>query len=175
MSVLQIIIAPNKVFSQKSKKIEKITDDITKFCNDLIDTMKFEGAVGLGANMVGVLQRVIALDLPEGPLAMINPEIISFSEEKQTIEEASLSFPGISAEITRAQKVKVTYQDLSGKENELELTDFWATVAQHEIDYLDGVVYLDYLSKIKKEMLVKKMQKYIKMHPPHIHGEHCHH
>jgi peptide deformylase len=179
MSVLQIVYAPNDIFRKKAEQVGEITHEVRKIVNDMIDTMNFERAVGLGANMVGILRRIAVIDLKENgisePLCLINPEIIWSSEETQTFNEASLSFPGISAEVTRPRAIKVRFIDYDGAQQEVEFDGFLATVIQHEVDYLDGKIFLDYVSKIKREMLLKKMQKHLKMHPPHVHGVHCHH
>jgi len=119
----------------------------------------------MGANMIGVLKRIIVIDLQENgtrkPFAFINPEIIWRSEEMQTFQEASLCFPGISANIMRPNAIKVRYLDIDGNPQELEAKGYFATVIQHEIDYLDGKVFLDYLSPLKRNALLKKMQKHM--------------
>jgi len=179
MSILNIIRAPNPIFKQKAKPVKQVSDHVRKIANDMLETMYFERAVGLGANMVGVDLQIIVLDLRENkiekPYIMINPEIIDASKEVSEYEEASLSFPGISAMVERPSKIKVKYLNLEDKEQVLEADGFLARVILHEIDYLHGVVFLDYLSKLKRDMLMKKMLKYIKNHPPHVHGEHCNH
>ncbi len=179
MSVLNIIYAPNPIFKHKPKLVKLINDHIRKVAQDMLDTMYFEGAVGLGANMVGVDYQIIVLDLRESdkqlPYVMINPEILEASEETIEYEEASISFPGISAKVKRPKKIKVKYIDLEEKEQIIEADNFLARVIQHEMDYLHGLVYLDYLSKLKQDMLYKKMHKFIKNNPPHVHGEHCKH
>jgi peptide deformylase len=179
MTILNIIKAPNPIFKQKAKPIAKVDDKIREIASDMLETMYFEGAVGLGANMVAVDSQIIVLDLRENdiekPYIMINPEIIDFSKEKSEYEEASLSFPGISAVIERPKSIKVKYLDLEDNEQLLEADGFLARVIMHEIDYLHGIVFLDYLSKLKQEMLTKKMLKHIKNHPVHVHGAHCNH
>jgi peptide deformylase len=142
-------------------------------------TIYLERAVGLGANMVGILKRIAVVDLQENgvrvPYTFINPDITWRSKETQTFEEGSLCFPGITAQITRPRAIKISYIDYNGDNKDLETEGFLSTVIQHEVDYLNGKVFLDYLSKLKRDMLIKKMEKYIKMHPPHIHNEHCNH
>ena len=129
--------------------------------------------------MVGLLERIVVIHMWERDklltYSMVNPEIIEFSKETQVFEEASLSFPGISAKITRPKHIKVKYLDYNGNQQILEADNFLSTVIQHEIDYLDGKIFLDYLSKIKRDMLINKMKKYIKNHPPHIHTPFCSH
>ncbi|ABV75004.1 Polypeptide deformylase [Rickettsia akari str. Hartford] len=129
--------------------------------------------------MVGILKRIAIVELHENnkssPIVLINPEITYFSEAKQTFIECSLSFPGIEASITRSKVIKVKYLDYDGNKQELDAEGFLATVIQHKIDYLNGKTFLDYLSKLKRDMLLKKMLKHIKLHPPHIHGNTCRH
>lgn len=179
MKILDIVNAPDPIFRNKAKPVAKVTDETRELVDAMFATMEYERAVGLGANMVGILQRIAVVDLHEGghskPYCFINPEITWKSEETQTFEEASISFAGISAEITRPKAIKVSYLDRDGNKQELEADGFLACVIQHEIDYLDGKTFLDHLSKMKRDMLVKKMLKHIKMHPPHVHGEHCNH
>lgn len=178
MSVLSIVYAPNPVFKQKAKPIDKVDDSIRQLAEDMLDTMRFENAVGLGANMLGIDRRIIVVNIKQEnskSYVMINPEILETSNEFNEHEEASLSFPGISAIIKRPNKIKVKYLDIDNKEQILEAEDFLARVILHENDYLNGITFLDYLSKMKRDMLTKKMIKHIKNHPPHIHGKHCNH
>jgi peptide deformylase len=179
MTILQIIQAPNNIFKQKAKEVSEVTDTIRNIANDMIETMYFEEALGLGANMVGVDHQIIVLDLKENnikkPYIMINPKIIKSSAELSKQEEASISFPGISAIIERPSEIIVRYLDMNNEEQTLEADGLLARVILHEIDYLHGVVFIDYLSKLKKDMLIKKMLKFIKHNPPHIHGAHCNH
>ena len=179
MGILNIIYAPSSVFKRKARRVEEVNDHVRKIANDMLDTMYFEGAVGLGANMVGVELAIIVLYLREqnvsSPIVMVNPEIIDSSAEVSEFEEASISFPGISAKIKRPSKVKVKYLDIEDKEQKIEADGFLARVIQHEIDYLHGKTFLDYLSKLKQDMLIKKMLKFIKYNQPHVHGEHCNH
>lgn len=179
MSILPIIYAPNPVFKQKAKPVDQIDNLVRELAQDMLDTMYFENAVGLGANMLGIDQRIAVLDLRvndvKNPYVMINPKILEKSTEMNDGEEASISFPGISAVVTRPNKIKVEYLDLDNKEQILDADGFLARVILHETDYLDGVTYLDHLLKMKRDMLMTKMLKHIKNHPPHVHGKHCNH
>ena len=175
----QIIYAPNDIFRQKTKDV-KIVDDVVRGIADrMVKTMYAEGAVGIGANMVGVTESIVVVDLRENgehnPYIFINPKITYYSKEMQIFKEGSLSFPGITAAIERPSSIKLSYLDDQGQPKELEATGFFATVIQHEVDYLNGIIYLDYISKMKRDMLLKKMEKHIEMNPPHVHGAHCHH
>lgn len=168
MAVLQLVLGPDPLLKQSAAQVEEITDEIKTLVTDMFDTLYERKGLGIGANMVGVLQRIVVIDLQENgekqPVTCINPEIIWRSDETASREEASLCFPGISAEVSRPSAVKVRFQDLNGNVQEIDADGWFATVLQHEIDYLDGKVYLDYLSKLKRDRLIKKMQKQIKSH-----------
>jgi len=178
MAHLQIVTAPHPIFRKKAEPVADVTDEIKSLSADMLDAMYENRGIGIAANMVGLLHRIIVVDIqPEGnrdPLVCINPEITWASEEMSTNEEASLSFPGISADITRPNAINLTYLDQSGARKELEAEGFLAIVIQHEMDYLDGRTYLDHLSKMKRDRLLKKMQKYLKQ--GHACGDpHCGH
>ena len=179
MSYIPLIYAPNDIFRKKAAEVSVVDDALRKLIDSMFETLYLAHGVGIGANMVGVLKRIAIVDIQENnirtPLTFINPQITWRSDEMQSYEEASLSFPGISAQISRPKAIKLTYLDYQGKPQEMEAEGFLATVIQHEIDYLDGKIYLDYLSKLKRDTLLRKMQKHVKMHPPHIHTEHCSH
>lgn len=179
MALLQLTYAPDPIFKQKAAPVAEVNDEVRQLVDDMFETMEHEQAVGMGANMVGVLQRIAVVDLHEGgvskPYCFINPEITWRSEATQTHDEASICFIGISAPITRPLAIKLRYLDYDGKEQELEADGFFASVIQHELDYLDGITFLDHLSKMKKDMLMRKMQKALRAHPPHVHGAHCNH
>jgi len=192
MAVLPLVYAPNPIFRQKAAPVEVVDDDIRQLVDDMLETMYAERGVGIGANMVGILKRIIVLDLQQdgnrNPLVCINPKIIWYSEDKSQMEEASLSFPGISAMVSRPRAIHISYLDRDGMEHELEAEGDLATVIQHEMDYLDGRTYLDHISKLKRDQLLKKMakvQKFGHVHGPgcghdhhhdhHVHGPHCDH
>lgn len=178
MTVRQIIFAPNPIFKQHATKVEKVDESTRALLDDLFDTIRHEQAVGAAGPMIGELKCVVAIDMREGETptySMINPVITHRSTETQEVEEASLCFPHISAKIVRPKEVTVEYLDENGDAKTLEAEGFLASVVQHEIDYLNGVVFLDHLSKMKRDMLMKKMQKHNKAHPPHVHGAHCSH
>lgn len=163
MISLPLIIAPDPVFKKQAKPVDMVDDDIRTTINAMFETLYLERGVGLGANMVGLLQRIIIVDLQEdgirAPQAFINPELLWASDETQTFTEGSLSFPGISAEITRPSSIRITFLDEQGNAQELEASGWLATVIQHELDYLDGHTFLDHLSKLKRDRLMKKMIK----------------
>ena len=163
MALLPLTYGPDKIFSKIASPVEVVDDVIRSIIDDMLETMYREHAIGMGANMVGILKRIVVIDMQEDglrkPYALINPEIVWFSEDVQTHQEASICFPGISANITRPRSVRVCYLDYNGQTNELKADGWFATVIQHEVDYLNGKIFLDYLSKMKRDMLLKKMIK----------------
>jgi len=166
MAVLPLILGPDPVLRAKASAVSSITAEILSHIQDMFDTLYERRAVGIGANMVGILKRIIVIDLQENgnkrPLACVNPVITWQSETITSDEEASLCFPGISAEVSRPDAVHLSFLDENGDEQKLEAEGWLAKVIQHEIDYLDGKTYLDYLSKMKRDRLLKKMQKQLK-------------
>jgi len=163
MPKLSLVIAPDPVFRKKAETVELVDDHIRGLVSQMFDVLYQENGAGIGANMVGLLKRIIVMDLKEegkpSPLAMINPEILASSEETQIFEEASLSFPGISAEIERPKEITVAYLDPEGRSQKLVANGFLATVIQHEMDYLEGKTYLDHLSRVKRDSLLRRYKK----------------
>lgn len=179
MTELSLVTAPNAIFKTKCEPVAAVTDETRSLVDGMFKVLEEEHAVGLGANMVGLSKRIAIVDLHESgvskPYTFINPVITWRSDETQTFEEASLSFPGISANITRPRAIKLSFLDYNGVPQELEAEGYFATVIQHEVDYLEGKVYLDYLSPLKRDMLMKKMQKFIKQNHVHVHTDACRH
>ena len=179
MKNLSLVYAPNEIFRKKTEDVSLVDDSVRQLIDMMLNALYRERGIGLGANMLGILKSIAIVDLQENgvnnPYIFINPKITWHSNEMQVFREASLCFPGIDAEITRPNAIKVSYLDYDGNAKELEASGFFATVIQHEVDYLNGKIFLDYLSKLKRDTLLKKTEKYIKMHPPHVHGEHCNH
>jgi peptide deformylase len=158
-----LTLAPDPIFRQVAMPVNAVNDKVRTHIDAMFETLYREQGVGLGANMVGLLERIIVVDLQEGgvrtPLAIVNPHLVEVSDETQVFEEASLSFPGISAKIMRPASIKVTYLDREGKSRCIEAKGFLAQVIQHEMDYLDGRTFLDHLSPVKRKMLLKKYEK----------------
>ena len=175
MTALKLILAPDPVFRKKAAPVCEITDDIRALVAAMFETLYTHDGLGIGANMVGILKRIVVVDMREGgeksPIALINPVITTSSDETQAFAEASLSYPGITAEITRPRLITVDYVDTDGAPQTLTAEGWFAQVLQHEIDYLDGRVFLDYLKPVKRSMLLKKMQKQLKQQ--HAHGAGC--
>ena len=142
--MLSLIYAPHPIFKQKAVAISSIDESVRQLTEDMFNLLESEHGIGMAATMVGVLKRVVVINVTHESthtkLALINPTVIKASSTMQTIEEASLSFPGISAEITRPDAVTVRYTDFDGLFQEIEATGLLSTLLQHEIDYLDGRV-----------------------------------
>jgi len=164
MTVRQILTEPNKILRQKSLTVEKIDADLQKLMDDMLETMYAAPGIGLAAIQIGIPKRVIVLDLspkdePKKPMFFVNPEIIKKSQNNSTYEEGCLSVPGQFAEINRPEKCKIRYLDYHGRKNEIEAEGMLATCIQHEIDHLEGILFIDYLSKLKQSMIIKKLSK----------------
>lgn len=164
MAVLKLYEYPHPILKKKAQKVEKVDDDMRKFLDDMLETMYADAGVGLAAPQVGVSQRVVVIDIAHddeepNPYYMVNPEIIWKSEEKVCGEEGCLSVPDQRAEVERFAAVKVKYLDYNGKEQELLVEGFLAIAVQHELDHLDGILYIDRISRLKRQMLLKKLDK----------------
>ena len=162
MAILEVLEHPNPILKQKAVKVEAVNDDVRALLDDMLETMYASFGVGLAAPQIGVLKRIVVIDIafegqkPE-PMFLINPEIIETSEETVICEEGCLSVPEQRADVERFDSVKVKYLDYNGKECELFADDFLAIAMQHELDHLDGVLYIDRLSRVKRNMLLKKL------------------
>ncbi|ATB31513.1 peptide deformylase [Melittangium boletus] len=164
--VREILIWPHPVLKQKARPVARVDDSLRTLVKDMFETMYAEEGVGLAAPQVGVLQRVIVLDCrprqPESqPLVMINPEIIAL-EGKVVFNEGCLSIPGEGEDVERAAKVSVRYLDLEGNPQTLACDELLAVAVQHEVDHLDGIVYVDHVSSLKRELIRKRMVKHVK-------------
>jgi len=164
MAVLDIIKLPDKRLRQVSEPIKRVDASIRKLVDDMFDTMYKAPGIGLAAIQVGVPRRVIVLDLSKkedahAPQIFVNPEVVWASEAKTTREEGCLSIPDYYEEVERPSKVKVKYQDIDGKSHEIEADGLLATCLQHEIDHTNGVLFIDYLSKLKRDRVIKKFTK----------------
>ena len=164
MSIRKIVIEPDPILREKSESLEKVDDEIRKLLDDMLETMYAAPGIGLAAVQVGILKRIIVIDISKDeekktPLFLLNPEIISRSKKTSVYEEGCLSLPGHFAEIERPAECQVKFIDYDGKEKELVADGLLATCIQHEVDHLNGVLFIDYLSKLKKDMIVKKLIK----------------
>lgn len=145
--------------------MEAVTDDIRTLAADMLDTMYDAPGVGLAAPQIGVMKRIFVMDCvkeddePPRPMVLINPEITWVSEDMGTYEEGCLSIPDHFAEVERPAAAEVTWTDLDGAQQTERFTGLWATCAQHEIDHLDGKLFIDYIGPLKRQMITRKMQK----------------
>lgn len=164
MSVKKIFTIPDPILKKKSLPIKNVDSSVKKLMNDMLETMYAAPGIGLAAVQVGVLKRVVVIDLSKKeekktPLFFVNPEIISTSEEQVSYEEGCLSIPNQFAEIKRPNRCHVKYLDYNGKKKDLKADGLLATCIQHEIDHLNGILFIDYLSKLKKDLILKKVIK----------------
>ena len=175
MALREILTEPNKLLREKSLTVEEVDKDLQKLMDDMLETMYAAPGIGLAAVQIGVPKRVIVLDIggrdkPEStnderqekrrnPIYFVNPEIIAKSTNNSTYEEGCLSVPGQFAEINRPDKCHIKYLDYYGQPKELVAEGMLATCIQHEMDHLEGILFIDYLSKLKKSVIVKKLAK----------------
>ena len=164
MSVKTILIEPDKILRQKSQPVNTVGRDEQKLMNDMLDTMYAANGIGLAAIQIGVPQRIIVMDISrdkenKNPMYFVNPVIKNRDLEKSIYEEGCLSVPNQFAEIERSCKCEVEYLDYNGKKEILKAEGLLATCIQHEIDHLEGILFIDYLSKLKRSMIVKKLSK----------------
>ena len=164
MALRQILTEPNSILRQKSSTVEKVDGEIQKLMDDMLETMYAAPGIGLAAIQVGVPKRIIVLDIsrneePKKPMFFINPEIVEKAKNNSTYEEGWLSVPGQFAEIERPESCHLKFLDYNGQPQEIKAEGMLATCIQHEIDHLEGILFIDYLSKLKKSMIVKKLSK----------------
>ena len=167
MTKKKIIIEPDPILRKKSQKLEQVDNNLKKLMDDMLETMYAAPGIGLAAVQVGVLKRLIVIDLSKedqkkNPIFLINPEITFQSKNLSTYEEGCLSLPGYFAEIERPAECHLTYLDYDGNQKNLKAEGLLATCIQHEIDHLNGILFIDYLSKLKKDMIIKKLVKHKK-------------
>ncbi len=181
MKILPLIIAPNPLLKEISAPVEKVDSVLQEFMKNMVSTMYYEGGIGLAAVQVGELKRILVMDLDyqidedahhnhnhscdgihvknTNPRYFVNPEIIEFSKDQSSYDEGCLSFPGMRSKVVRPKKVKVKYLDFYGVEKLEEMDGLMATCIQHEMDHLNGVVFVDHISKLKRDMILAKMSK----------------
>ena len=164
MAIKPIITEPNKILRQKSKEVDSVGKEEQKLMDDMLDTMYDANGIGLAAIQIGIPKRIIVMDIAKNdekrnPLFFVNPVIKNKNSELSTYEEGCLSVPNYFAEIDRPKKCDVEYLDYNGKKKILNAEGLLATCIQHEMDHLEGVLFIDYLSKLKKTMIIKKLSK----------------
>jgi peptide deformylase len=166
MAVLPILEAPHPLLKAKAEPVAGVDASLRKLVADMLETMYLAPGIGLAAPQVGVPKRVCVADVADRkggeeprPLVLVNPEVAWRSEEELAQEEGCLSLPGQFAEVTRPAAVRVRYQDLDGERRELEAEGLLARCLQHEIDHLDGVLFTDHLSPLRRNMIMRRMAK----------------
>jgi peptide deformylase len=164
MALRDIIILPDKRLRAKSEPVKAVDAEVRALVEDMFETMYKAPGVGLAAIQVGVPRRIVTVDTakkeePKSPQVFINPEIVWTSEEKNIYEEGCLSIPEYYEEVERPSEVKVRFMDLDGKTQEVAANGLLATVLQHEIDHTNGVLFIDHISKLKRDRVIKKFTK----------------
>ena len=164
MTIRKILTEPDPFLRQKSESVENVDDSIRKIMDDMLETMYKAPGIGLAAIQIGIPKRIIVLDISKDPekkepMYFVNPEKIYVSKDQITYEEGCLSVPGQFAEIDRPDKCHIKYLDYNGESKELKADGLLATCIQHEMDHLEGILFIDYLSKLKRSVIAKKLSK----------------
>jgi len=199
MAILPLVIAPDPRLKTKSEPVTSIDDSVRKLAADMFDTMYHQRGIGLAAVQVGVLKRMLVADVnwrddegsPGIQWVIINPEIVEQTPDLNVYKEGCLSFPDQFADVSRPTGVRVRFQDIEGKQREETFDGLLATCVQHEIDHLNGIVFVDHISMLKRDMILRKLKKLKKQgvfdhdhsqcghdhshDHQHEHGEHCDH
>jgi peptide deformylase len=176
VSKLDIITLPDRILRTVSTPVERIDDDLRHFLDDMLETMYDAPGIGLAAVQVGVLRRIVTVDVakrededaPPNPMFFINPEILWSSDERDTHEEGCLSIPDYYAEVERPASIRIRYLDRDGKPQELSADSILAVCLQHEIDHLNGTLFIDHLSKLKRDMVIKRFTKQARIGKPDL-------
>ena len=164
MTIKPLIILPDPLLRQQSKPVETVDSEIQRLADDMLETMYDAPGIGLAAIQVGVARRMLVIDLSRDdednkPQVFINPEIVKLSDDVSTYEEGCLSIPDYYAEVERPASLTVKYVDREGKQQTVEADGLLATCLQHEIDHLNGVLFIDHISRLKRDMVIKKFTK----------------
>ena len=165
MTIRPILIHPDPRLKKAAEPVSEVTDKIRLLAEDMLETMYDAPGIGLAAPQVGVSARVLVMDCEKEenavprPMVLLNPEVVGTSEELNVYEEGCLSIPEQYADVERPAEVKVTWLGLDGDMHEEQFDGLWATCVQHEIDHLDGKLFIDYLRPLKRQMITRKMQK----------------
>ena len=163
MTIKTIITEPNEILRQVSKPVQSVGNEERKLMDDMLETMYAANGIGLAAIQIGIPKRIIVMDISKNgeknPMYFVNPIIKNKDKDKTTYEEGCLSVPNYFAEVDRPKYCEVEYLDYNGESKVLEAEGLLATCIQHEMDHLEGILFIDYLSKLKKTMIVKKLSK----------------
>lgn len=164
MSIREIISIPDPILRRPSVRVEQVDDAVRRLADDMLDTMYDAPGIGLAAPQVGVSRRLVVLDVSEKdgdkhPLVLINPEILTLSDDRRVYEEGCLSIPDVKVEIERPMALTLRYLDRDGRQQELSADGLLATAIQHEVDHLDGRLIIDFLSRLKRDIIVRRFRK----------------
>lgn len=164
MTIKPLIILPDPLLRQVSKPVERVDDMLRRLAGDMLETMYDAPGIGLAAIQIGLPMRLLVIDLAKeddepAPHVFVNPEILESSDERSVYEEGCLSIPEYYAEVERPAFVRVKYVDRDGKQQEMQAEGLMATCLQHEIDHLDGVLFIDHISKLKRDIVMRKFRK----------------
>ena len=176
MAILPMVLLPDPLLRRRSAPIERVDDELRALARDMLETMYDAPGVGLAAVQIGVPRRLVTLDVreqteeereagiepPRDPIVMVNPEIVTSSDARRVHEEGCLSIPDYFAEVERPDTVRLRWTDLDGRQEEREVGGLFSTAAQHEIDHLDGALFIDRLSRLKRDRVVRKFVKMAK-------------
>jgi peptide deformylase len=158
MAKLEVLRYPNSILRKKCDAIETIDEEVVQLARDMLETMYEDKGIGLAAPQVGITRQLIVLDVGDGPLALINPRIVE-AEGSDIMEEGCLCLPGINVDVERSARVRVTGLDPKGEAVDIDADDLLARALQHEIDHLSGTLIIDKISKLKRDLLLKKYKK----------------
>ena len=164
MAIKKILIEPNKILRQVSQPVDNVNKEIQKLMDDMLETMYSANGIGLAAIQIGVPKNLVVIDLltkekKKDPMFFVNPKILKKSSKLSKYEEGCLSIPNLFAEVRRPSECEIEYLDYEGNKKSLKATGLLATCIQHEIDHLKGILFIDYLSKLKRDIILKKLSK----------------
>ena len=184
MAILPILEVPDPRLKTISTPVENFDDDLKRLVDDMFETMYDAHGIGLAAIQVGLPKRLLVIDLQEqdddgetinAPRIFVNPEILDPSQDHSIYNEGCLSVPDQYAEVERPSAIRARWQDLDGKVHEEAMEGMMATCLQHEMDHLEGILFIDHLSRLKRQMVLKKLEKARKLGHGHVHGPNCNH
>ena len=164
MAIKKILVEPNKLLRQVSQPVDGVNKEIQKLMDDMLETMYSANGIGLAAIQIGVPKNLVVIDLltkekKKDPMFFVNPKILKKSSKMSKYEEGCLSIPNLFAEVKRPSECEIEYLDYEGNKKSLKATGLLATCIQHEIDHLKGILFIDYLSKLKRDIILKKLSK----------------
>ena len=164
MAIKKILVEPNKLLRQVSQPVDEVNKEIQKLMDDMLETMYSANGIGLAAIQIGVPKNLVVIDLltkekKKDPMFFVNPKILKKSSKMSKYEEGCLSIPNLFAEVKRPSECEIEYLDYEGNKKSLKATGLLATCIQHEIDHLKGILFIDYLSKLKRDIILKKLSK----------------